>query len=80
MQGTAADIIKFAMLHTQNWLISERVDAKLLMQVHDELVFEVAETAVESAITKISELMIMAANLRVPLKVDVNVGSNWDKS
>lgn len=80
MQGTAADIIKFAMLYTQNWLISERVDAKLLMQVHDELVFEVAETAVESAITKISELMIMAANLRVPLKVDVNVGSNWDKS
>jgi len=79
MQGTAADIIKFAMLKTQQWLRTSQKDIKLLMQVHDELVFEAAENAVAEAKTVISELMTHAASLRVPLKVDVNVGKNWDK-
>jgi len=79
MQGTAADIIKFAMLRTQQWLRTGQKDIKLLMQVHDELVFEAAENAVAEAKTAISELMTNAASLRVPLKVDVNVGKNWDK-
>jgi len=80
MQGTAADIIKFAMLKTQQWLRTGQKDIKLLMQVHDELVFEVAEPAVAEAKTVISDLMSNAASLRVPLKVDVNVGLNWDKN
>jgi DNA polymerase I len=80
MQGTAADIIKFAMLKIQQWLRTGQKNIKLLMQVHDELVFEVAEPAVAQAKMVLSDLMSNAASLRVPLKVDVNVGLNWDKN
>ncbi len=80
MQGTAADIIKMAMLKVQNWLDSESVDAKVIMQVHDELVLEVANPVLEDVKAKLKMLMSDAAKLKVPLKVDVGCGKNWDEA
>jgi DNA polymerase-1 len=80
MQGTAADIIKLAMLACDQWLNDSGVDAKMIMQVHDELVFEVAESQLESCMTKIREIMSNAAELHVPLLVEVGVGENWDEA
>ena len=80
MQGTAADIIKRAMLAVYEWQQSQELDALLLMQVHDELVFEVAEHDVDAAVTKIKQLMESAADLSVPLVVDIGVGDNWDEA
>jgi DNA polymerase-1 len=80
MQGTAADIIKRAMIDVDAWLQSSRVPARLIMQVHDELVLEVADSAVEAVTAQLRERMARAAELRVPLKVDVGVGRNWDQA
>ena len=80
MQGTAADIIKRAMLTTDAWLQTGAVDAKMIMQVHDELVFEIAESDLEVSITHIRERMQTAAELSVPLLVDIGVGDNWDEA
>jgi DNA polymerase-1 len=80
MQGTAADIIKRAMITVDRWLIDSRIDARLIMQVHDELVFEVRREAVEELKTHVRELMARAAALDVPLKVDIGVGENWDEA
>jgi DNA polymerase-1 len=80
MQGTAADIIKRAMIEVDAWLESSRVAARLIMQVHDELVLEVADEAVESLVGQIRTHMVRAADLSVPLKVDVGVGRNWDEA
>ncbi|MDD2815500.1 MAG: DNA polymerase I [Thiotrichaceae bacterium] len=80
MQGTAADIIKLAMIAVHNWLSSENLEIQMLLQVHDELVFELPEHLVEMAQPKIISLMSAAANLRVPLVVDVGVGKNWDEA
>jgi DNA polymerase-1 len=80
MQGTAADIIKRAMIEVDAWLTSSRVAARLIMQVHDELVLEVADEAVESLVGQIRTHMVRAADLSVPLKVDVGVGRNWDEA
>ncbi len=80
MQGTAADIIKRAMISADAWLLQEQPDAKMLMQVHDELVFEVAEGQVEYCTAKIREIMCSAAQLDVPLVVDIGVGNNWDEA
>ena len=80
MQGTAADIIKLAMLACDQWLNDSGVDAKMIMQVHDELVFEVAETQLENCMAKIREIMSNAAELHVPLLVEVGVGENWDEA
>ncbi len=80
MQGTAADIIKRAMLAVDRWLSECGCDARMIMQVHDELVFEVADEAVETVRAAIRERMIGAAELRVPLEVDVGVGGNWDEA
>jgi DNA polymerase-1 len=80
MQGTAADIIKRAMIEVDAWLLSSRVAARLIMQVHDELVLEVADAAVESLVGQIRTHMVRAADLSVPLKVDVGVGRNWDEA
>ena len=80
MQGTAADIIKRAMLKVQNWLDTESVDAKIIMQVHDELVLEVATPQLEEVKTHLETLMSAAAELKVPLKVDVGFGINWDEA
>jgi len=80
MQGTAADIIKQAMIDVHAWLTRDRVDARLIMQVHDELVFEVAEDSLDVARGRIVELMEGAAALSVPLSVDVGAGANWDEA
>jgi DNA polymerase-1 len=80
MQGTAADIIKRAMITVHEWLNTERPGARMIMQVHDELVFEVADAEVEAVTAKVTELMNGAAKLDVALKVDVGTGSNWDEA
>lgn len=80
MQGTAADIIKSAMIKMQHWLDQTDCDIKMLMQVHDELVFEVAEVDLEKAKANIKTIMESALNLKVPLVVDIGQGSNWDEA
>jgi DNA polymerase-1 len=80
MQGTAADIIKIAMINTQKWLKETQSDTKMIMQVHDELVFEVAEQQVEDFTGSIRDIMCSAAQLDVPLIVDIGVGDNWDEA
>jgi DNA polymerase-1 len=80
MQGTAADIIKRAMIAVDAWLQTSRAPARLIMQVHDELVLEVADEAVQSLVGQLRTHMIHAAELAVPLKVDVGVGRNWDEA
>jgi DNA polymerase-1 len=80
MQGTAADIIKRAMIHVDHWLSQSELQARLLLQVHDELVFEVRRELAEDLIAHVRELMSGAAELRVPLKVDAGIGENWDEA
>jgi DNA polymerase-1 len=80
MQGTAADIIKRAMLAVQQWLHSDQPDIRMIMQVHDELVFEVAESEIDNARAKVCSHMEQAAELAVPLIVEAGVGSNWDEA
>ncbi|WP_018863273.1 DNA polymerase I [Thioalkalivibrio sp. ARh3] len=78
MQGTAADIIKRAMVRVAHDLEDTGIDARMIMQVHDELVFEVADAAVEDLTTLVRRAMSGAADLDVELVVDVGVGANWD--
>ena len=80
MQGTAADIIKRAMVAVDNWLSESVLDAKVILQVHDELVLEVREDLVEQVSERIKALMSAAAELDVPLLVEVGVGNNWDEA
>ena len=80
MQGTAADIIKRAMIAVQHWLDESSAPARMIMQVHDELVFEVAEDSVDEVRAEVVALMSAAAELAVPLKVDAGVGTNWDQA
>ena len=80
MQGTAADIIKRAMIAVDGWIERERPGARLVMQVHDELVFEVAAGQVEAVRDRVVEFMTGAASLSVPLRVDTGVGANWDEA
>ena len=80
MQGTAADIIKRAMLAVDRRLRASSLNAKMVMQVHDELVFEVAEENVDELVTLAEETMTAAASLDVPLVVDTGVGINWDEA
>ncbi|MQL49860.1 DNA polymerase I [Photorhabdus khanii] len=80
MQGTAADIIKKAMIAVDDWIISEAPKVRMIMQVHDELVFEVHESQLEHAEQKIRELMEKSLVLDVPLKVDVGIGDSWDQA
>jgi len=80
MQGTAADIIKRAMIAVDGWLQQNSDDVKMIMQVHDELVFEIHKDAVESASEKIRQLMESSMSLDVPLLVEVGVGDNWDQA
>jgi DNA polymerase-1 len=79
MQGTAADIIKRAMIEVHRWLAGQ-AHARLMMQVHDELVLEVADDRVDSVLAGLRGHMVAAADLRVPLKVEVGVGRNWDEA
>jgi DNA polymerase I len=80
MQGTAADIIKRAMIAVDAWCTREDAPARLIMQVHDELVLEVRGDAVEPVAEAVRERMTTAAELRVPLRVDVGTGANWDEA
>ena len=80
MQGTAADIIKAAMIAVDEWIQSTEVPVRMIMQVHDELVFEVAEDFIDEARETIRALMAGATELSVPLLVDVGVGDNWDEA
>ncbi|WP_338479103.1 DNA polymerase I [Pseudomonas trivialis] len=80
MQGTAADIIKKAMVRVDNWLTDSGLDAKVILQVHDELVLEVREDLVAEVSERIREHMSAAAQLDVPLLVEVGVGNNWDEA
>jgi DNA polymerase-1 len=80
MQGTAADIIKRAMIDVDAWLQSSRAPARLIMQVHDELILEAEDGAVQGIVGQLRTRMAQAADLAVPLKVDVGVGRNWDEA
>ncbi len=77
MQGTAADLIKLAMLSVDEWLCEDGCGARIIMQVHDELVLEAPESDTERVAEMVAELMASVADLAVPLKVDVGIGSNW---
>jgi DNA polymerase-1 len=80
MQGTAADLIKLAMIAISKWINDERLSTRLIMQVHDELVFEVPDDEVEQVRQRVPELMSNVAELRVPLLSEVGVGDNWDEA
>jgi DNA polymerase I len=80
MQGTAADIIKRAMIEVDAWLQRSQIPARLILQVHDELILEVADEAIEAMTGPLQSHMAQAAALAVPLKVDVGVGRNWDEA
>ena len=80
MQGTAADIIKRAMINLDAAINTQQRDIRMIMQVHDELVFEVNEGIVEDSVNLIRDKMVSAAELTIPLVVDVGVGENWDEA
>ncbi len=80
MQGSAADIIKRAMIQVDEWLTSSGADARVIMQVHDELVFEVIEPECEQIAGEVTRIMEAAASLSVPLKVAFGFGDNWDEA
>jgi DNA polymerase-1 len=80
MQGTAADIIKRAMIEVDRWIRQEKPDVTMIMQVHDELVFEVGEKSVGDVVPEIVSMMENAADLSVPLVVDAGRGANWDEA
>jgi len=80
MQGTAADIIKLAMINVHNWLESSDLTSKIIMQVHDELVLEVPESEMDEVKQGLKDLMESATELLVPLVVDIGVGDNWDEA
>ncbi|MFM1910969.1 MAG: fused polymerase 5-_3 exonuclease [Pseudomonadota bacterium] len=78
MQGTAADLIKLAMIAVQNWIAAQQLQTKLIMQVHDELVLEVPEAELDLVKTMLPQLMQNVAKLDVPLLAEVGVGNNWE--
>ena len=80
MQGTAADLIKMAMIRVQDWLEREGLRTKLIMQVHDELVLEVPDAELADVRGELPKIMTGVAELAVPLLVEVGAGLNWDKA
>ena len=78
MQGTAADLIKMAMVAVEKWLETSGLESRMVLQVHDELVLEVPEDEVETVKEKLPEIMDGVATLRVPLIASVGVGENWE--
>ena len=80
MQGTAADIMKIAMINIQDWLEKEKIKAKMILQVQDEVILEVATKEAYSVATKISEIMSKAAKLSVPLEVESGIADNWGEA
>src|SRR5690606_13106400 len=77
IQGTAADIIKIAMVNIHDWLLKEKLKTRMIMQVHDELVFDVHKHEVELVKDNVTRLMCSAVQLEVPMEVEVGVGDNW---
>ena len=80
MQGTAADIIKRAMIDVDQWLTTDKVDAKVIMQVHDELVLEVKKKDIKKVSEKLNNIMVAAGKLTIPLEVEIGVGDNWQEA
>ena len=80
LQGTVADIIKLAMICIDEWLASSDLSVRMVMQVHDELIFEVLETEIDEASQQIRHCMQDVVKLEVPLIVDIGVGDNWDEA
>lgn len=81
MQGTAADIIKRAMIGVDQWLSSQDPQKiKMIMQVHDELVFEVDDSLLETASATIRDIMESSLTLDVPLQVEIGIGDNWEQA
>ena len=80
MQGTAADLIKLAMIAVENWIEKEQLKTKMLLQVHDELVFDVPLDEIELLQAKLPGLMCQVAQLKVPLVVSIGVGDNWEEA
>jgi DNA polymerase I len=78
MQGSAADIIKRAMIAVDGWLSSSELNAKMIMQVHDELVLEVEQSQIDEVVLGLGQHMASAASLRIPLVVETGIGNNWD--
>ncbi|MDP9156907.1 MAG: DNA polymerase I [Pseudomonadota bacterium] len=80
MQGTAADLIKLSMIAVQDWLEASKIETKMIMQVHDELVLEVPEAELPEVRKRLPELMCGVAKLKVPLVAEVGVGNNWEEA
>lgn len=80
MQGTAADLIKMAMVAVQDWLDAERLRTRMIMQVHDELVLEVPDEELAAVAEALPRLMCDVATLRVPLVAEVGMGTNWEQA
>ncbi|MEL0086886.1 MAG: DNA polymerase, partial [Halieaceae bacterium] len=80
MQGTAADVIKRAMISVDDWLSTDGIDAKMIMQVHDELVFEVCGSEADRLMITLPDIMAGVATLDVPLLVEAGMGDNWDEA
>ena len=80
MQGTAADIIKLAMISVDSWLLDSKMDSSIIMQVHDELVLEVVENELSTVLEQLEKRMANAAKLKIPLVVDIGIGDNWDQA
>ena len=80
LQGSAADIIKKAMIDVDHWIGADNSDIKMIMQVHDELIFEVKKAFASDAIEQVTSLMESAVKLEIPLIVDANKGANWNEA
>jgi DNA polymerase-1 len=80
LQGSAADIIKLAMIDVDRWLKDEKIAAKIIMQVHDELVLEVKSELASEVKQEITRIMESTVSLKVPLIVDAGIGNNWDEA
>lgn len=80
LQGSAADIIKLAMIHADQWIHDSHIDVKMILQVHDELVFEVKKDILSEAKAKIKQILENVVSLSVPLEVSIGIGNNWDEA
>jgi DNA polymerase-1 len=80
MQGTVADLIKLAMIAVQGWIDREKLETRLILQVHDELILETPENELDRVRNALAPLMTRVAPLRVPLAVEIGVGANWGEA
>ena len=80
VQGTAADIMKIAMIKMHKAIKTENLEAKLILQVHDELILDTPEREIDNVKNLITDSMMGATNLDVPLEIDIGIGDNWDQA